>query len=149
MKKILAVASVGGHWIQLRRITNALSSRYEIAYASTSKGCGATIAPASFHLIDDFSRWDAYKAIPALFKAVAIIIKEKPDIVLTTGAAPGLIIAFAAWLSRRKTIWVDSIANVEHLSACGKIAKRFASRTYTQWPELADKQTLFSGNILG
>lgn len=149
MKKILAVASVGGHWIQLRRITNALPPKYEITYASTSKGCGASIAPAKFHLITDFSRWDAYKAISAFFKALSIIIKEKPDVVLTTGAAPGLVIAFAAWLYRCKTIWVDSIANVENLSACGKIAKCFVSRTYTQWPELTDRHTLFSGNVLG
>ena len=30
MKKILAVASIGGHWIQLLRIMKGLEDKYEI-----------------------------------------------------------------------------------------------------------------------
>lgn len=31
-KKILAVASIGGHWVQLLRIARPLEKRYEVVY---------------------------------------------------------------------------------------------------------------------
>ena len=102
-----------------------------------------------FHLLEDFSRWNAYKIFPATIRAWSILRKEKSDIVITTGAAPGLIITFVAWLQRKETIWIDSIANVEKLSLCGRIAKLFVSRIYTQWPKLATKRIIYSGNVLG
>lgn len=41
------------------------------------------------------------------------------------------------------------IANVNHLSLCGRVAKKFASRFYTQWKELEDKDVFFAGNVIG
>lgn len=149
MKKILAVASVGGHWIQLCRITQSLDTAYDFAYASTHAGCQNMHASQPFHLLEDFSRWNAYKLFPATIKAWRILRKENPDVVITTGAAPGLIIAFVAWLQCKKTIWIDSIANVENLSLCGRLASLFVTRIYTQWPELATKRVIYSGNVLG
>ena len=64
-------------------------------------------------------------------------------------AAPGLVCVLAGWLLRYKTIWVDSIANAEHLSASGRIARRFASRVYTQWPDLAQEDIVFAGTVWG
>ena len=32
MKKILAVASIGGHWVQLLRIAKPLEEHYEVVY---------------------------------------------------------------------------------------------------------------------
>ncbi len=77
------------------------------------------------------------------------MIREKPDVVITTGAAPGLVAVFIAMLMRKRTIWIDSIANVAHLSLSGRIASHFVSRTYTQWQDLATERVLFAGNIFG
>jgi UDP-N-acetylglucosamine:LPS N-acetylglucosamine transferase len=75
--------------------------------------------------------------------------KEKPDAIITTGAAPGLICVFAGWLLRRKTIWIDSIANVNRLSLSGRIAALFVSRVYTQWQHLATDKIHYAGDIFG
>lgn len=74
---------------------------------------------------------------------------EKPDAVITTGAAPGLVAVFIARLMRKRTVWIDSIANAAHLSLSGRIASHFVSRTYTQWPDLATGRVLFAGNVFG
>ena len=80
---------------------------------------------------------------------MSIVRKEKPDGVITTGAAPGLIVLFAAFLMGKQTIWVDSIANVNHLSLCGRVAKKFATKCYTQWEELGKDSVNFAGNVIG
>ena len=148
-KKIFAAASLGGHWKQLLRITQSLEGRYEVVYASTHPKCAEMIGTSHFYQMPDFSRQDAWRIIPSFFRLLRILRKEHPDAVLTTGAAPGLVCLLAAWILRYKTIWVDSTANAVHLSASGRIATRFASRVYTQWPDLAQQGVIYAGTVWG
>ena len=83
------------------------------------------------------------------FNIVLNIMMKKPDAIITTGAGPGLICVFAGWLLHRKTIWIDSIANVNHLSLSGRIAALFASRVYTQCKHLATGKIHYAGDIFG
>ncbi|MCD8203209.1 MAG: glycosyltransferase [Prevotella sp.] len=147
--KILAVASIGGHWVQLLRIAKGLEENCEVVYMSTHEKCATMVEGHRFYKLQDFSRWDAYKLFPAFFKALKLVMKEKPDVVITTGAAPGLVVLIAAKCCGKRTVWIDSIANVNHLSLCGRIASHFASRIYTQWKELENDKILSIGNVLG
>lgn len=146
--KVMAVASIGGHWVQLLRITAGLGDDYDFCYCSTHERCATMVDGCTFHKINDFSRWDAWKLPGQLVKLLRLIRRERPDVLLTTGAAPGLAAVVAARMCGVKTIWVDSIANVESMSASGRIARRFADRVFTQWPHLADgTTTVYAGNV--
>ncbi|TXH20801.1 MAG: oligosaccharide biosynthesis protein Alg14 [Chitinophagaceae bacterium] len=144
--KIVAVASVGGHWIQLLRL-QPLFEQHETVFVSTRPDFKNMVAQ-KFYSISDFNR-DNMKG---LFKAIGAIRKilktEQPDVVITTGAAPGLLVLLLARLRGVRTIWLDSIANVEELSMSGKIAAKFCSRVYTQWPDLASGKIIYAGNVL-
>lgn len=148
-KKIFAVASIGGHWVQLLRIARQMEKDYEVVYLCTHPKCATMVEGQKFYVMEDYSRWDAWKMIPAFFKLLGIVRKEKPEAIMTTGAAPGLMCLLAGKVLGKKTIWVDSIANVQHLSASGRIALKFASKIYTQWRDLATPRVAFAGNILG
>jgi hypothetical protein len=79
-----------------------------------------------------------------------IILRERPDVIISTGAAPGY---FALWIGRRllgaRTIWIDSIANVDRLSLAGAKAGRVADLWLTQWPHLAKPGgPAFAGAVL-
>ena len=148
-KKIFAVASIGGHWVQLLRIARQMEKDYEVVYLCTHPKCATMVEGQKFYLMEDYSRWDAWKMIPAFFKLLGIVRREKPEAIMTTGAAPGLMCLLAGKVLGKKTIWVDSIANVQHLSASGRIAAKFVSRIYTQWKDLATPKVAFAGNILG
>ncbi len=149
MKKILAVASSGGHWMQLLRITKSLENKFEVCYVSTLPDRESSVEGRSFRVINDFSQTDAIKIGIVFIQAIRIVRSEKPDVIITTGAAPGLVMVSVGWLFRKKTIWIDSLANVKHLSLSGRIASLFVSRTYTQWKNLQDGgKIVFAGNIL-
>lgn len=148
-KRIFAAASFGGHWKQLLRITKPLEERFEVVYASTHPKSSMMIGSNIFYLIGDFNRKDAWRMVPAFFRLLLILHREHPSAVLTTGAAPGLICVLAGCFLRYKTIWVDSSANIEHLSVCGRIARHFVSRIYTQWPDLAGQGIVYAGNVWG
>jgi exopolysaccharide biosynthesis glucuronosyltransferase PssD len=74
---------------------------------------------------------------------------ERPDVVISTGAAPGYIAIRLGKLLGAKTVWLDSIANVEHLSMSGALVGRYADLWLTQWPHLEKEDgPRFKGAVL-
>lgn len=144
--KILAIASVGGHWIQLLRL-KPLFDKNETVYVSTRQDFESMV-DGRFYAISDFNRNDMKGLIKSFYKMCSIVRKESPDVMITTGAAPGLLALIVGKLYGLKTVWIDSIANVEELSLSGRIASKFCSRVYTQWPDLAKGKVVYAGNVI-
>jgi UDP-N-acetylglucosamine:LPS N-acetylglucosamine transferase len=71
------------------------------------------------------------------FEMFLRVVKIRPDVVISTGAAPGLFGIIFGRLVGARTIWVESIANAEMLSLSGRIALKFSHIVLTQWPHLA------------
>jgi UDP-N-acetylglucosamine:LPS N-acetylglucosamine transferase len=151
--KILAVASLGGHWMQLLRICSELSQTHTIAYVTTNADAASMLPTpgATLHTVADFSRWDAWRLPGVLWRLCRIIRRERPRAVITTGAAPGLMAILAARLMGVRTLWIDSIANAATLSGSGAMARRIAHHTFTQWSQLADaeRHVEYHGNCFG
>ncbi len=135
-KKILAIASGGGHWVQMCRLYPVFSE-LDVAFVSVHPTYAKQVEGHRYYVIRDVSRldrWGIFKLLPQL---VRIIWIERPDVVITTGSAPALIaIAIAKVLVHAKGIWIDSIANSEKLSVSGSLARYVADIWLTQWPQL-------------
>lgn len=145
--KILAAASAGGHWIQLLRLTHAFEGN-EVVYICTKKEFGSMVSGSEFHHVKDVNRKNIIGLIKSFFQIWKLITKIKPKLIISTGAAPGLMCIIVGRIFRIKTVWIDSIANVDQLSMSGKIATKFASEVYTQWPDLANGKIKYNGNVL-
>lgn len=147
--KILAIASGGGHWVQMRRIMPAFDG-LEVAYASVDPSSAADVPGRRFHAFRDVSRRDRLGFAILVAQLVRILARERPDVVITTGSAPCLVaLTLAKTFLRAKTIWIDSIANAERLSASGAQAGRIADVWLTQWEHLATPQgPQFWGSVL-
>jgi hypothetical protein len=68
------------------------------------------------------------------------MIKHRPDVVISTGAASGYFALRIGKLFGAKTIWLDSIANAEELSLSGAKVQKHADLWLTQWEHLANPQ---------
>jgi len=145
--KVLAVASKGGHWVELLRLLPAFSGM-EVVYVSTDSNLSATVEGSKFYSVPDANRWNKYKLIRIFMQLFDIVRREKPDFVISTGAAPGLMALMGAKILGIKTIWIDTIASAEKLSLSGRIALKFVDRLYTQWPDLSGPKVIYAGNIL-
>ena len=146
-RRILAVASSGGHWVQLRRLTPAFAG-YDVAYLTTDEGHRAEVAPARFHTVNDASRWNKFALLLSALRILWVVLRERPHVVVSTGAAPGYLALRCAKLLGARTIWVDSVANVEELSLSGQMASRQADLCLTQWSHLADGPVGYEGAVL-
>ena len=109
----------------------------EVHYASTRAACRRDVEPAPFHLIPDASRWDKWAAMKSALSISWLLLRVRPDVVLSTGALPGYLALRVGKLLRARTIWVDSIANAEELSMSGRHAGKVADLWLTQWRDLA------------
>ena len=149
-KRVLAVASGGGHWVQLLRLLPAFDE-CDVAYVTVSDAYRSQVSDgrARFYVVPDATRWNKLKLVWMGLKLTAILLAERPDVVVSTGAAPGFFaIRLGRWLGAR-TIWIDSIANVEHLSLSGEKIGPHADLWLTQWPHLArDDGPHFVGAVL-
>lgn len=157
--KVLAIASAGGHWVQLLRLLPAWDG-CDITYVSTKEYCKKEVedlaksrgqAPPAFYAIPDVNRWSGKVSLLVCACRVAfIVLRARPDVVVTTGALPGLIGLVAATPLGARRIWVDSIANVEKLSLSGRKAKRFATLWMTQWDHVAeqDPDLTYRGSVI-
>jgi UDP-N-acetylglucosamine:LPS N-acetylglucosamine transferase len=144
---VLAVASSGGHWIQLRRLLPAFSG-YDVAYLTTHAGHRGEVSSERFYTVGDANRWNKLALVRTALKVLWIVMRERPAVVVSTGAAPGyLAIRFGKALGAR-TVWIDSIANVEELSMSGRMASSTADLCLTQWPHLAGESVEYRGAVL-
>jgi UDP-N-acetylglucosamine:LPS N-acetylglucosamine transferase len=136
-RRVLAIASGGGHWVQMRRLRPAFEG-HDVAYVSVYPDYADDVAGHRFYAVTDVTRVSLGKLFILAPQFARILLKERPDVIVTTGSAPGLVgIAVARLLTRAKIVWIDSIANCERMSSSGKQARRFAHQWLTQWPEIA------------
>lgn len=148
-KKVVAISSGGGHWVQLLRLRPAFED-CDVTYATVSEGYRVDVGEARFRVIPDATRWNKLGLVRAAFGILCLMMRERPDVVVSTGAAPGYLgIMFGRWLGAR-TIWLDSVANAEELSLSGQKAGKVADLWLTQWPHLAGASgPQFKGSVLG
>lgn len=145
--KILAIASIGGHWIQLLRLM-PLFKEHEVTFISTKANLKHMVSGHKFITIPDANRKKGLDLFRCICSVTWSVLSIRPRVVISTGAAPGLIGILIGKVLGAKTIWIDSIANAEKLSMSGEIAVRIADRVYTQWEHLANPKVIFSGSIL-
>ena len=146
-KRVLAVASSGGHWTQLRRLRPAFAG-HDVAYVTTDPGHRAEVGDARFYAVRDANRWNKLTLLISALQIGWVLLKERPDIVISTGAAPGYLAIRGARLLRARTAWIDSIANVEEVSLSGRLASEQADLCLTQWPHLAAERVTYQGSVL-
>lgn len=147
--KVLAISSGGGHWVQLLRLRPAFAN-CDVVFATVKEGYRANVGPeAEFRLIPDANRWNKLALLRALFGIFQLVWRERPDVVITTGAAPGYFAVRIGNFFGARTVWVDSIANAEELSLSGKKAGPHAAVWLTQWPHLARPEgPHYQGSVL-
>ncbi len=137
--KICLVASAGGHQTQLRRVAKAWAGHSTFWITSTDVVRKTLAGDGTVYVVGECNREHLGRVALVFFRCVRAIFKEKPNVVISTGAAPGCIAVFLGKLRGAKIVWLDSITNVERLSLSGRMVRPFADLFLVQWPELATK----------
>ncbi len=145
-RKILAISSAGGHWVQLRRLRQAWAENCDVTYVTTKEeyrkevmsdsDCSPT-GSVRFVTVVAANRWQKFKLLWQLVSIAWLLMTIRPDVVVSTGAAAGYFALRLGKMLGARTIWVDSIANAEVMSLSGQKIAKYADLWLTQWEHLA------------
>jgi UDP-N-acetylglucosamine:LPS N-acetylglucosamine transferase len=146
--RVLAVASGGGHWEQLMLLRPTLA-QYDIRFATTEPAVAQQHGVTGAETLPDCNQDMPLRSAMCALVALWIVLKHRPKVILSTGAAPGFFCILAGRLIGARTLWIDSVANGEELSMCGRLSRRFAHQCWTQWEHLAqDHSPRYHGAVL-
>lgn len=150
MKKlrVCLAASGGGHLRQLVQML-PFARKHDYYFLTEATPLGLSLAkdhPARFvpHFAfgqretDGFLKF-AWAGISNFFASIWHFIVMRPDVVISTGAGAAFFTLVLAWATRRKVIYIESIARVESISMFGKLSARFADLYLVQWPGLVSQ----------
>ena len=147
-RKIVAISSGGGHWVELLRLRPAFEGHF-VVYVTVDEAYRCQVKGSPLRVVRDVTRWDGFGAAKTAYQVLRILLEERPDVVISTGALPGFM---GIWLAKRmgiRTVWLDSLANAEELSMSGRKIGPYADLWLTQWSELARPSgPHFAGTVL-
>ena len=157
MPKLMVVASAGGHWVQLMRLRKACDG-LDVIYMTTEPGLSDIVKAMAgnegnpvpnFISVTDANLSEKLRLLRQLFEDLAAVLRHRPDVIITTGAAPGYFALRFGKLIGARTIWIDSMANAEKLSKSGQEVGKYADLWLTQWEHLAQSGgPHFMGRVL-
>jgi UDP-N-acetylglucosamine:LPS N-acetylglucosamine transferase len=153
--KIIVGSSSGGHTTELLTLLNLMGNL--LAVTPTAVVTTMRISESAFlhldrpiHYVGEADRSKPLRSIAVLLKTMGLALRERPDIVITTGSMPLALFCFWCRIFGAKIIWIDSIAQMESMSLSGQFVKLFSSLCFVQWPELAKryKNVIYAGEVL-
>ena len=98
----------------------------------------ATSGKIRFYRVLEANRWQKVRMIGQIFGVVWVLLRVRPDVVVSTGSSPGFFaVLLGKMVFRARTVWVQSIADTEGMSMSGSLAGRYADLWLTQWEHLA------------
>ena len=139
-KKICFTASCGGHMEQLMMLA-PLMKEFESFIVTEKTRYEIDIQGFRVYKVPQTNRREIFfplKFVVNMLISLVILLKEKPDIVISTGALATVPICILAKKIGKKLIYIESFARVTSPNITGKILYRYADQFYVQWESMLD-----------
>ena len=134
---ICLVASAGGHISQLLRLADSWRDYETFCITTTQVMRDKLRDHGKVYIVGECNREHPLRVVMVMLRCIRVVLKERPDVLISTGAAAGCIMCFLGKLLGAKVIWVDSVTNVERISLSGRMVRHISDLFLVQWPELA------------
>lgn len=135
--KVCLIASSGGHIEELMQL-NKIREKYSHFFMFPETAWTRQIDGKKYFILD-MNRKNKCTKLFSLFKMffqqIFIYFKERPNLIVTTGAVVALPICLYAKVFHKKIIFIESIARVTSCSQTGKIMVKLADLFIVQWED--------------
>lgn len=150
-KKLCFAASSGGHFEQILML-KSLMEKYDSFLITEKTTYKAEVKNEKMYFLRQVNRKEflfPFEMLVNAFKSLYIFIKERPDVVITTGVLAMIPICLLVKLFRGKLIYIESFAKVTSPTVTGKLMYKFADQFYVQWPQMKEiyPQAIYLGGI--
>ena len=138
MKKVCFIASSGGHFEQLMML-KPLMKKYDSFIVTEKTNYSVSNLEFNTYYLHQVNRREKsfiFRMIGNSLKTLKILISERPDVVISTGALATIPMCLFGKIFGKKIIFIESFAKVNSQTLTGKLVYRFADRFYVQWEEM-------------
>jgi len=146
--KILFVASSGGHLEEISQLKR-IAQEYDNALVTEENGFEVRNFGNRQYFVSQMNRKELLflpKFIRLFFRAHRILKKEKPDVVITTGALIAYPFCILEKMRHGKVVYIESFARVKEPSLSGKLLHKHADLFIVQWEDMLE---YFPDAVLG
>ena len=150
-KKICFAASSGGHYEQLLML-KPLMEKYDSFVITEETLYKSKIQGEKMYYMKQVNRKERAfipRMIINCIRSYSIYLKERPDIIVTTGVLAMIPICLIAKVHRKKLVYIESFAKVSSPTQTGKLMYKFADQFYVQWPQMKEiyPKAIYLGGI--
>jgi UDP-N-acetylglucosamine:LPS N-acetylglucosamine transferase len=148
--RICLAASAGGHISQLLKLAESWDGFETFCVTTTEVVRDKLSKFGRVYIVGECNRQHPTRVVKVLLRCIKVVFRERPDVVISTGAAAGCMLCLLGKMLGAKIIWIDSITNVERISLSGRMVRYVADLFLVQWPELAGryKKVEFVGAVV-
>jgi UDP-N-acetylglucosamine:LPS N-acetylglucosamine transferase len=150
-KKIAFVASSGGHLEEISRL-KGIEKKYDSFLVTEKSDFEIKNFCEKRYYVPMMNRKQISffpKFIWLFFRTLAILLKEKPDFIITTGALVAYPFCLLGKLLGIKVVYVESFARVYEPSLTGKLVYNMSDLFMVQWEDMLVKypKSMLGGGI--
>lgn len=146
--KIAFIASAGGHLEEIERLKRVEKKYDSFLITEAGEFSKTNFCKKKYYLSQMNRRQLAFlpKFIALFIRSFTILIREKPDFIITTGAL--IAYPFCVWakLMGIKVVYVESFARVKRPSLTGRLLYNFSDLFIVQWEDMLK---LYPKSVLG
>ena len=138
--KACFVASSGGHWEELMCI-RSIAQEHDTVYVTEEGGQARDSSLEKLHLVPQINRRQKdflWKFLKLILTSGKIMLRERPDFVVTTGALIAFPFCVYGKLLGAKVIYIESFARVHDRSLTGRLVYPLADLFLVQWEPLLE-----------
>lgn len=139
-KKICFISSSGGHLEQLKQL-RMVAEKFD-HYFVLPKNASTEKLKEKKYLVGDFYRKNRiqfiFRFVFTAIQQLYIFIKERPDVVITTGAGVVIPTCLYAHFFKKKLIYIESFARMKSLNETAKLLNKYSTMFIVQWKELLE-----------
>lgn len=149
--KICFASSSGGHFEQLMML-KPLMLKYDSFIVTEKLDYEVKVDKLPVEYVKQINRTDRFfflKFIWNFFKSFYVILKRRPDVIVSTGALAAVPLMVWTKIFRGKVIYIESFAKIDSPNLSGKIAYKFADQFYIQWESMRQyyPNAIYKGGI--
>ncbi|CVI73534.1 UDP-N-acetylglucosamine--N-acetylmuramyl-(pentapeptide) pyrophosphoryl-undecaprenol N-acetylglucosamine transferase [Clostridiales bacterium CHKCI001] len=136
--KVCFAASTGGHFEQIMMLKPLMEKYNSFILTEKAKYRINSRNQRTYYLrqVNRKEHFWEIKLLCNLIISFSIYLKEKPDVIITTGVLSMIPMCLICHFLGRKVIYIESFAKVNSGTMTGKLLYKFADNFYVQWENM-------------
>lgn len=133
--KVGFAASSGGHYEQLMML-QPLILKYDSFVVTERTQYGAAMEGEQTYYLRQVNRREKVFVLGMIcnvFRSLGIMMKERPDVIISTGVLATIPLCLMVKITGGKLIYIESFAKVTSATMTGNLLYKYADQFYVQW----------------